>query len=180
MTVYCLNENEIHKVKMYFEYEGFEIRNLKYLIDYLETHVYILSKEEAIVDKLKYTDKKFKQDISFDDTEYLQLSEDRYLNCNMVQNNIQKLIKYGFIIDINKRYKNFLEPTIEYMENLSEDIYVTVYISDSISDVEGGYYKVNGKIYYDDEDEEKFDYYSIKAWTRKQTREYYHRIKNHG
>ena len=77
------------------------------------------------------------------------------------------------------KYKNFLEKTIGEMEEIAKKHYTTVYISDSISNLPGGYYVVNGKIYYDCNDHEKFDYYRVKAWSRKQAREFYRRINTH-
>lgn len=76
-------------------------------------------------------------------------------------------------------YANFLEKTIDEMEEIAEKYYTTVYISDTISDISGGYYKVKGKIYYDCKNLEKFNYYFVKAWSKKQAKEFYRRINTH-
>ena len=78
-----------------------------------------------------------------------------------------------------EEYHNFLEKTIDEMVEIAEKYYTTVYISNTISDLSGGYYKVKGKIYYDCKDLKKFDYYFIKAWSKKQAKEFYRRINTH-
>lgn len=62
-----------------------------------------------------------------------------------------------------------LEVDMNYMRSLSDDFVCTSYISDGIYDLVGGYYTVRGKIFYD---EEHFDYYVIRAYTRKQARKF--------
>lgn len=76
------------------------------------------------------------------------------------------------------KYKQILQLSISEAESMSEKYKTTVYISDSIHDIVGGYYKVHGKFYYDEQDEEKYDYYWIKAYTRKQARKFYNKILN--
>lgn len=78
-----------------------------------------------------------------------------------------------------EEYHNFLEKTIDEMVEIAEKYYTTVYISNTISDLSGGYYKVKGKIYYDCNNLKKFDYYFIKAWSKKQAKEFYRRINTH-
>ena len=94
-----------------------------------------------------------------------------------IYDNIRKFISKGLIVDNDKSYRNYFDVDIDYMESLGNDYYITSYISDNIRDITG-YYVVKGKIYYDEYDSEKFDFYEIKTSTRKRAEEYRHRILN--
>lgn len=67
----------------------------------------------------------------------------------------------------------FLDVSLEYMMNLPNTLKVTVYYSDAIIDVKGGWCKVYGKIYYNDTD---FDYWKIRCYRKKQAKEYYRKL----
>lgn len=68
-----------------------------------------------------------------------------------------------------------LDVDIDYMMNLPEDTEVTVYYSDAIIDISGGWCKVYGKIYREDG---CYDKYTIKAYTKSKGKEYYRMILN--
>ena len=70
---------------------------------------------------------------------------------------------------------NILDVDIDYIEELPEEYKVSVYLSNGIGDLKGGWYSVRGKIWYDDE---HFDYYVIRVYRKKLAREYYRRILN--
>ena len=68
-----------------------------------------------------------------------------------------------------------LDVDIDYILDLDESVKVSVYKSDAIYDVVGGWYKVHGKIYYPDG---SYDYYKIRVYRRKRLDEYYRVILN--
>lgn len=73
------------------------------------------------------------------------------------------------------RSPRFLDVDIDYIMNLEDDCKVSVYKSDAIHDIKGGWYKVNGKIYYPDG---SYDFYKIRVYRRKLLDEYYRRIRS--
>ena len=68
-----------------------------------------------------------------------------------------------------------LEVDIDYMMQLPEDLKVTVYFSEGIVHIKGGWCTVSGEIYYNDDE---YDRYEIRAYTKSKGREYYGKILN--
>lgn len=71
--------------------------------------------------------------------------------------------------------RKHLEVDIDYMMQLPDDMKVTVYYSDGISHIKGGWCSVTGEIYYNDTD---YDRYHIRAYRKSKGREYYRMILN--
>ena len=179
IIIESLTNKEVDKIIKLFEYNNYSIRNLEFLLNYINNTIYIHNKAEFIKTDLTLFEEIYQDKLWYHEKDeyYYQLSSDKYLNMTLIYENIRKFIKSGLIIDNDKKYKNYLEVGIDYMESLSNDYYITSYISDYAYDV-AGYCTIRGKIYYDEYDYEKFDFYEVKAWTRNQTHEYRRRILN--
>lgn len=178
-----LNIDEMLKLQSFFEYNNYSIRNSKCLLEYLSKNHYFRLKEDLQEYPFIKTEKVLFEEIHQDkiwyhekDEYFYKINEEYYLNITLIEENLRELIINGLIILNDKPYHNILEVDMEFMENLSDDYSVTVYISDSVAHYGWGYYTVHGKIFYD-ENPEHFDYYSVKAWTRRQVHEYYSRIR---
>lgn len=176
-----LTDMEFIKVVNLFEYNNYTIRNLDFLRKYLSTSYFTENKVESKFIKTELTlfEDIYQDTLWYHEKEefYYQLNNNKYLNMTFIYDNIRKFISKGLIVDNDKPYRNYFDVDIDYMESLSNDYYITSYISDNIRDITG-YYVVKGKIYYDEYDSEKFDFYEIKTSTRKRAEEYRHRIFN--
>ena len=68
-----------------------------------------------------------------------------------------------------------LDVDIDYLMNLPEDTEVTVYYSDAIIDIPGGWCAVTGRIYREDG---CYDRYTIRAYMKTRGRAFYRMIRN--
>lgn len=71
--------------------------------------------------------------------------------------------------------RKHLEVDIDYMMQLPDDMKVTVYYSDAIIHIKGGWCTVTGEIYYTDD---CYDRYTIRTYRKSRGREYYRMILN--